>query len=153
MTDERHSAANDPESRGTSGQLTRRTEDKDVTTAEWTTLAISSATLLAFIGAITWLSFMGEERPPVIVVEPDLEQVRNEESGYYLPVTIRNDGDRTVEDAIIQGQLVTGEAEPETADITITFLSGGERVQGTLVFQSDPAQGELTTGVTSYKEP
>ncbi len=68
-------------------------------------------------------------------------------------MTIRNDGDRTVEDVIVQGQLVAGEGEPETAEITITFLAGGETVEGVMVFRSDPAQGELTTGVTSYKKP
>lgn len=137
----------------TSGPETTHTSDRQTMVAEWTTLAISTAILLAIVGAITWLSFNGEERPPVIVVDPEMEQLREEETGYYVPVTIRNDGDRTVEDVIVQGQLVAGEGEPETAEITITFLAGGETVEGVMVFRSDPAQGKLTTGVTSYKKP
>lgn len=121
--------------------------------AEWTTLAISTAILLAIVGAITWLSFRGPERPPVIVIEPNLEQVREDDSGWYLPVIIRNEGDSSVEDAIVRGELDTGFGQPETAEITIGFLDGGEEVAGTFVFREDPASGELTTGVTSYKEP
>jgi len=133
--------------------MTERSDDKGRSIAEWTTLAISTAILVGIVGAITWLSFRGEERPPVIVVEPQLDQVREEASGFYLPVVIRNEGNKTVEDALIQGELETGEDQPEMVDLTITFLAGGEQVRGTLVFQNDPAQGTLTTSVASYKTP
>jgi uncharacterized protein (TIGR02588 family) len=153
MSGDRSKAAGKAGGQETSGAETKRTSDRQVMVAEWTTLAISTVILLAIVGAITWLSFNGEERPPVIAVEADLERLREEENGYYLPVTIRNDGDRTVEDVIVQGELVVSESEPETVDITISFLAGGESVEGVMVFRSDPAQGDLTTGATSYKEP
>lgn len=128
-------------------------EQKGRSIAEWTTLAISTAILVSIIGAITWLSFVGSEHPARIVVEPHIDRMREEETGYYVPVTVRNEGDTTVSDAIIQGELDTGVGQPETVDITISFLAGGEQINGTMVFQSDPTQGELTTGVTSYMEP
>ena len=121
--------------------------------AEWITLAISAAILLSIVGVLTWLSFRGVQHPPIIVVEPSLEQVRQDDSGYYLPVVIRNTGDTTVEEAIVQAELDTGSGQPETAEITIDFLDGGEQAAGTFVFREDPASGELTTGVTSYQEP
>jgi uncharacterized protein (TIGR02588 family) len=127
--------------------------DKSRSIAEWTTLAISAAILVGIVGMITWLSFRGAERPPMIVVEPDLQAVRHDDSGYYVPVVIRNDGDATVEEALVQGELDTGSGEPETVQITISFLAGGEKAQGTFVFRDDPASGELTTGVLSYQEP
>jgi uncharacterized protein (TIGR02588 family) len=123
------------------------------TIAEWTTLAISTAILLTIVGAITWLSFRGPERLPVIIVEPNMEQVREDASGWYLPVLIRNEGDSAVEDAMVQAELDTGSGQPEIAEITIGFLDGGEEVAGTFVFREDPSRGELTTGATSYKEP
>jgi uncharacterized protein (TIGR02588 family) len=141
------------ETRETSGQQTERTDDKGRSVAEWTTFAISLVILIGIVGMITWLSFRGEERPPIITVEVQMEQVRQEESGYYVPVLIRNEGDGTVEDAVVQGELDTGQGQPESVDLTVTFLAGGEEVQGTMVFQEDPAQGELTTGIASYKEP
>jgi uncharacterized protein (TIGR02588 family) len=152
-SDKREGTEDRGETRETSGQQTERTRDKGRSIAEWTTFAISLVILIGIVGLITWLSFRGEERPPIITVEAQLEQVRREEGGYYLPVLIRNEGDSTVEDAMIQGELVTGEGQPETVDLTITYLAAGEEVQGTMVFQEDPTQGELTTGVTSYKLP
>lgn len=139
--------------RETNGQQTEKTNDKGRSVAEWTTFAISLTILICVVGLITWLSFRGDARPPIITVEAQIEQVRQEESGYYVPVLIRNEGDGTAEDAVIQGELDTGEGQPETVDLTITFLAGGEEVEGTLVFREDPAQGELTTGVASYKSP
>jgi uncharacterized protein (TIGR02588 family) len=137
----------------TSGELTDRTNDKGRSIAEWITFAISLAILISVVGTITWLSFRGEDRPPVITVEVQMDQLRQEESGYYLPVLVRNGGNDTVEDAVIQGELDTGEGQPETVDLTVTFLAGGEEINATLVFRDDPSAGELTTGVISYKEP
>lgn len=122
-------------------------------TVEWITLGISGAVLLAILGTITWLSFRGPETPPVITVEPNMEQLRRDESGFYLPVVISNTGDTTVADAIVQAELDTGSGQPETAEVTVDFLDGSETVAATFVFREDPASGELTTGVTSYKEP
>lgn len=121
--------------------------------AEWTTLAISAVILVALIGGITWLYFRGTERPATIVVEPQMDQLRAEDSGYYLPVLIRNTGDTTAASAVVQGELDTGSGQPETAEITIDFLDGDEEVAGTLVFRSDPTSGELTVGVASFQEP
>jgi uncharacterized protein (TIGR02588 family) len=143
------SATEDQQNRDDSDQF----NDNERSIAEWTTLAISAAILVGVVGLITWLSFRGDDRPPVIIVEPNLESVREDDSGYYVPVVIRNEGDETVEDAVVQGELDTGSGQPESVEITISFLAAGEEVNGTLIFRDDPASGELTTGVSSYKEP
>jgi uncharacterized protein (TIGR02588 family) len=154
MTNQNNDAAPDESRRGeTSGQMTPRTDDKSLTIAEWTTLAISAAILVGIVGMITWLSFRGDEHPPMVTVEANLEDVRQEDSGYYLPIVIRNEGDDTIEDATVRGELDSGSGQAETVDLTVTFLSGGEEVRGTVVFQDDPTEGELTLAVTSYKEP
>jgi uncharacterized protein (TIGR02588 family) len=121
--------------------------------AEWITLGISASILLAILGMITWLEFGGANDPPRIVTRAELENVRNEDTGYYVPVTIENTGHKTIEDAVIEAQLDSGEGEPEVAEITVTFLAGGEHVRGAFVFTSDPRAGELTIRPVSYKEP
>lgn len=123
------------------------------TGAEWTTLAISTGILIGVVGLIIWLAIRGTDQPPAIIVEPNFQDVRAEESGYYLPITIRNDGDATVQDAIVRGELDTGSGQPEDAEVTVDFLASGEEVYATFVFRSDPSSGELTAGVTSYKVP
>lgn len=132
---------------------TEHTGNRQRSVAEWTTFAISAAVLIAIVGLISWLHLYGGDRPAVIVVEPQTDELRREDSGYYLPVIVRNEGDVTVEDLQVQGELRSDSGEPETADFTITFLVGGEEANGTFIFQRDPAQGELTTAAGSYKLP
>ncbi len=132
---------------------TRKVDDKQRSIAEWTTLAMSVLIIAGMVGGVTWLYFRGAEEPPTVVVETHLDEMREDDSGFYVPVTVINNGDSTVADAMVQGELDTGEGEPETAEITITYLAGGETVEGTFIFRSDPAEGELTSGVTSFKEP
>ena len=121
--------------------------------AEWTTLAISTAILVALLGGVTWLMFRGANEPATIAVEPQMDQLREAESGYYLPVIIRNEGDTTAANVVAHGELDTGSGQPETADVTIEFLDGDEQVAGTFVFRSDPRSGDLSVGVTSFEEP
>ena len=134
--------------RGNSSQLpTKRS------TAEWVTLVGSLAILLSIFGLITFLHFQGEEKAAIIDVESSVDEVRFEGDLYYLPVEVTNRGDITVEDVVVEAELDTGSGTPITADFTITFLAGGERVQGTFVFEEDPRQGELTVHAVSYKDP
>jgi uncharacterized protein (TIGR02588 family) len=132
---------------------TKHVDSQQRSIAEWITLAVSLAIVIGIVTLITWLHFSGDDRPAMITVEPHMDQLRQEESGYYLPVMVRNDGGATVEDVQVQAELDMGSGEPETADFTITFLVGGEQVEGTFIFQEDPSSGELTTSAGSYKLP
>jgi len=109
--------------------------------------------VLVVVGLITYLYASGDSQPPVISVEPVLDSVRQDTGGFYIPVDITNTGDQTAQDVEIEGELDTGSGAPEVAEFTIPFLAGGEQVQGTLVFQSDPEQGQLTARVTSFQDP
>ncbi len=86
-------------------------------------------------------------------VEARLDAVRQEADRYYLPVDVRNRGNRTAQDVQVQAELDTGSGAPESAEFTIMYLAGGDEMQGTFIFGDDPRQGELTVEVTSYQEP
>lgn len=122
-------------------------------TAEWVTLGVSLAAVLAVVGLVVFLYIRGETRPPTIAVEPSMENIRQGTGGYYLPVDVTNGGDQTVEDVRIEAELVTGSGHPQTLEFSIQYLAGGEHAQGTFVFQDDPRQGELTIGAISYRDP
>jgi len=141
------------EDQSKAGDQTRHTNNKQRSIAEWTTLTISVAILVGILGLVSWLHFSDSDRPAVITVEAQIDQIRQEESGYYLPVIVRNEGNITVEDVQVQAELDSGSGEPETADFLITFLVGDEEVHGTFIFQNDPSQGELTTAAGSFKFP
>lgn len=77
------------------------------------------------VGLVSYLHFNGGESPPVIVVQMRLEDIRHSGDGYYVPVEVRNRGDRTAGDVQVQAELDTGSGAPVTAQFTVTFLAGG----------------------------
>lgn len=128
-------------------------ERANKTTAEKITLAISLVIVAAVLGLAGYASFSTGEEPPTITVEADLANVRATEFGYYVPITITNDGGLTAQDVTVAGELDLGEEMPESAEVTITFLAGGESEQAGLVFSAHPDEGEFSVRPTSYLVP
>ena len=119
--------------------------------AEWTTLVIGAVLILALVGLVTYLYVSGENRPPVVEATSLDREIRREESAYYVPIEVTNQGGETAEDVVIQAELSTGEGAPEVTEFAIDFLAGGETAEGTVVFSTDPSAGELTVGVASFR--
>lgn len=123
------------------------------TTAERITLAISVMILAAVMGLTAYSTITTGEEPPTITVDVDLDGVRETELGFYVPITIANDGGLTAQDVVVTGELVLEEGESEIAEVTIAFLAGGESEQAELVFSTHPDEGEFTVRPTSYLVP
>ncbi len=134
-----------------SGRDERATSGRSA--AEWTTLGISLAILAVLFATIGWLWVRDAGMPASIEVTPVTEAIRQEGGVWYLPLEVVNSGDATAEDVIVEAALDTGQGEPETAQITITFLSSGETARGTAAFTSDPAAGSLTIRPVSFRHP
>lgn len=153
MNQEHDQNKSQDQAQGGGGKETTPSQSDSRSVAEWTTLGFSIAILLGIFGLITYLYVRGDERPPIIVAEARLDELRTNANLYYLPVDVMNQGDRTAEAAQIQAELDAGSGQPEMAEFTVSFLAGGEKVRGTFIFQNDPEQGELTVRAISYKEP
>ena len=123
------------------------------TTAERITMVISLVILVATFVLAGWATARTGDEPAQIEVTANLEQVRETETGYYVPITITNSGGHTAQDVMVTGELDTGEGEPETAEVTITFLASDESEEAEIVFQSDPSTGEVSVFPTSYLKP
>jgi uncharacterized protein (TIGR02588 family) len=119
-------------------------QGKERTAAEWVTFGVSVLILLALVGLVIFQALTRGNRPSTIKVEPMLEEVRQSEGAYYLPINITNDGDQAVGDVEIQMSLASEGSEPETIAFTVQFLAGGESQEETVVFSKDPSQGELS---------
>lgn len=128
-------------------------ENSNHTTAERITMGISIVILVGVIGLASWASFATGDARPEINVEVQMESMRETASGYYVPITITNDGGLTAQSVIVTGELVTDEPEPETAEVTIDFLAGGESEMAELVFFTNPNDGEFSVAPTSYLQP
>lgn len=121
--------------------------------AEWTTLGISLAILALAFASILWLWARDDASPTTVEVTGVTDELRHEGDAWYLPLEVVNRGDTTAEDVVVEASLDTGEGEPETAEITFSFLASGETARGTAVFTSDPGAGDLTLRAVSFKEP
>lgn len=123
------------------------------TVAERITLTISIVILVGILSVAVWSNVRTGEAPPDIVVEVDMENVREGDAGFYVPFTITNNGGMTAQDLVVAGELDLGDGEPETADVTVAFLAGGETEEAEMVFSAHPADGEFTISPTSFLKP
>jgi uncharacterized protein (TIGR02588 family) len=78
--------------------------------------------------------------------------VRHEDGSYYLPIDVTNRGSETVAAVLVQAELSSA-GETQNAELTIDFLASGETAEGTVVFTTDPATGDLKVEVVSFQPP
>ncbi|WP_088891431.1 TIGR02588 family protein [Leptolyngbya ohadii] len=121
-------------------------------TAEQVSFAIASLILATIIGLVLLAWFTEGDAPPVLSVQPQVEQIREANGQFYVPYEVTNKGGETAESVQIVGELQSN-GEMESGDQTIDFLSRDEVEEGAFVFSRDPRQGELRIRVASYKVP
>lgn len=123
------------------------------TRAERVSLAISSVILLALTGLILFLYFSGGSSEAVIEVRPQFTRVQQRSAEYYLPLTVKNTGDATAEDVIVELTLTSSGGRREASEITIGFLPGNGSEDATVVFGEDPRNGDMSVDIKSYLNP
>lgn len=121
--------------------------------AEWITLGVSVAVVLVMVGLIGYEYFSSGGQSPVIEARPQLGEVREVDSEYYLPIEVANRGEQTAEDVKVRVALTSDGAPQETSQFTINFLAGNDTEQEVVVFAEDPSQGELTTDLQGFRKP
>lgn len=132
-------------------QQDRHTEDDEGRTLpEWVSFGVALVLVLALVGVFV-ADLLGEERPadPLARVSGP---VQANGSAYQVPVTVRNGGDLTAADVQVTAELSLG-STTLTAEQTIPFLAGGAEKRLVLVFDRDPAGGDLEVRVASYSKP
>jgi uncharacterized protein (TIGR02588 family) len=129
------------------------TGPRERTAAEKITLAISVMLILGLVALVTYVSVTGGGEPPIVEATPLLDEIRHEGESYFLPVAVTNRGGQTAAEVTVQAELAAGDGSAETSEFTLDFLAGGETREGTVVFASDPAAGELTVDVASFQSP
>jgi uncharacterized protein (TIGR02588 family) len=121
------------------------------TQAEWMTLIVSGLILLAAFLAVTYLYTAGDGDPVMIRAEADLNDIREADGTFYVPVIAYNDGDATASNVQIQAELRMGE-EVEASGFSIMALPGNDSETGIIAFSSDPREAEFIVRVASYIE-
>lgn len=116
--------------------------------AEWFSLGISLTLLSAVIATVASLWLNPSLKPAAFTVEPG--KVRTTNDHYYLPVTIKNEGDATAAEVTVEGMLDTTSPE-EVATTTFDFVPARSEAEGVLIFSQEPSAAIVR--VISYQEP
>jgi len=119
------------------------------TAAEWTSLAICTAVLVAVVTLLV-SELLGPSAPALPVAR--VAAVRREGPISVVEVDVRNSGDETAADVQVGASLTIGE-DVEEADVVVAFLGGGESEEVVFTFTGDPADGELEVDVTGFVVP
>jgi uncharacterized protein (TIGR02588 family) len=118
--------------------------------AEWVTFGVS-VLVLAVVVALIGVQALSGEDPPAPVARRDGEIDRRGDR-WFVPVTLKNEGDATAENVQVTASFTRGDEVIE-ADQSVDFLSGGETEELEFVFDDDPGTGELEVRVTGYQLP
>lgn len=119
---------------------------------EWGVFLVSLVLLSGVVGYLVYDAVTIGSQPPTIQVELGEVIVRGEQ--YMLPVTVRNVGDRTAEDVIVEIALLSGAEELETAEFTAVFVARQSTANGWAVFTIDPATAdEIEARVLGFQQP
>ncbi|HUP20895.1 MAG TPA: hypothetical protein VM778_13230 [Gemmatimonadota bacterium] len=109
---------------------------------------VGGALVLALIGYLAW-DAARPSSPPAITATVVQFEVRPEGEAVYVPVDVRNVGDRPATAVVLQ---VSG-AEGEAASTVIDYLAGGERARVVVLVEGGAASPAFRVRVRSYQEP
>ncbi|HLT20246.1 MAG TPA: hypothetical protein VKZ96_12365 [Thermomicrobiales bacterium] len=119
---------------------------------EWSIFAVSGVLLLLVFGYLGYHALTSEDEPAEIEIEVGVAHPQG--GRYILPVSLHNRGGQSVEDVEIEISLLQGGVTTETAAITMPFLPRLSTREGSVFFDSDPAQAdEIETLVIGYIVP
>jgi uncharacterized protein (TIGR02588 family) len=112
--------------------------------AEWISLGISLTLLTGVIATVASLWLNPSLKPAEFSVEPG--KVRAANDHYYLPVTIKNEGDATAAQVTVEGTLAE-----EVSTTTFDFVPARSDAEGVLIFSQEPTAAMVR--VVSYQKP
>ncbi|MGB3138292.1 MAG: hypothetical protein WBG38_18480 [Nodosilinea sp.] len=113
--------------------------------AEWISLGVSLTLLAGVVATVVTLWLHSSDQPAQFTVERGDLRTTNEQ--YYLPITVRNQGDITAAQVTVEGML----SDAEISMTTFDFVPGRSDAKGVLIFDREPSAAKVR--VVSYQEP
>lgn len=127
-----------------------RSKRKAPTVAEWTIFAVASLLIIAVAGVLVydWLASSTEPASFEVVITKT-EEI---DGLHHVEAEVTNVGGEAAAEVTVGASLEI-DGDVTELDEMIDFLSADEDSTVTFIFQDDPAGGELTVDVSSYREP
>ena len=121
------------------------------TFAEWVSLCASALLILGIAGYLLVEAFQANEPFVPLDVQTRLEEVREVQGRFILPVHITNRGGRTLRDLKIELQAHPEAANPQTTDLVIDYLGEGSEQIGYFYFDRHPRELKVNARALSYR--
>ena len=119
---------------------------------EWIVFGISLILITAVVGLLVVEEIRSPERPPNLRVTLG-EAVPGGDGTYRLPVTVRNEGGQTAEQARLEVTLQSGGREIERAELTMAFVPRDSSRRGWVILQHDPRCCEVSAAAVGFNQP
>lgn len=119
--------------------------------AEWIAAALGLVLTLAVTGYTVWEGLTDDAGPPLLSVRAGTAHGTG--SGHVLPIVVRNDSHATAAEVEVRGVLRVPGAPDEERRASFTYVPGRGEARGGLVFQQDPARGEVHVTVDGFAAP
>jgi uncharacterized protein (TIGR02588 family) len=120
--------------------------------AQWITTGVSVALIAVLAGLILYEGYIGPGgRPAALDVAVRPEGVERRGDRYYVPFTVTNRGDETVEEVTLDIQVMSADEVIEEAQTVVALLGEGSTERGMLVLDNDPAGLTIDAAVSSFQ--
>ena len=118
---------------------------------EWVAMGISVAAIIGVVGflVVDGLTDAGRPPEPRVVLQPDAAYETT--TGWIVPATVTNDGDRPAEELVLRA-TATVEGSEEESELTIDYLPPGTDVEVSFGFSAEP-DGEVTVTTVAFRLP
>ena len=117
---------------------------------EWLVLAVSLAAILTLVALLIYGGITEEDEPRLRI---ELATPVEHDGNWLVPFRLRNDGGIAATNVDVEVSLTGLDGEPTASTVTIAFAPGGSTVDGTVVFDQDPADGRLQPRILGYELP
>ena len=118
---------------------------------EWVVLVIGAAAILGVVGflVVDGLTDAGRRPEPRVALQPDAAYETT--TGWIVPATVTNDGDRPAEELVLRA-TATVDGSEEESEVTIDFLPPGTDVEVAFGLSAAP-DGEVTVTTVGFRLP
>ena len=126
--------------------------DRPTRISVWEWVAAAGATAMVISMVVTmFVAGRREQTPPRFALT--IESVAASGRDFLVQFSIRNDGDKTAAQVIVEGHLESSDASPETSLVTFDYVPGGSVRRGGVLFRHDPRSSRLTLRPLGFREP
>lgn len=118
---------------------------------EWIVAAIGLILVTFSVGYISYQSIIKESKPPELNVK--VSSVNKQLNGYLVEFKVKNEGDETASNVVIEGQIRNGDEEVEKKTTTIDYIASGSEKKAGFFYTENPQKYKLEIKALGYEKP